>query len=635
VQPRSRWLTVLRTPIGAISAVLVAAFVVLAVIAPIVFGHGANTDNLAATLQGPSARHLLGTDALGRDILDRVLVATRLSLVMAALATLIAMIGGLILGSLGAVVGRRLDGLVGAFINLTVAFPGLLLAMFLSIIFGLGEKGAVLAIGIAGIPSIARLAQTLTASLAGADYVTAARMLDVGRARIIGRHILPNIAEPLAISVTISMGSALLSFAALSFIGLGVQLPSFDWGELINQGLSQISTDPAASLGPALAVVVAGAAFNLLGDAIARAYGTNVARSARRVAEPAPLVAHATATTAAPDSVLAVERLRVAFPGPSGWVTPVEDVSFSVAAGEMLGIVGESGSGKSLTAMAVSKLIDRPGVATVASHTFAGTDLEVGGGAAVRSLLGTSLSMVFQDPLSALNPAIRVGPQLAEVTRVHRRQSLPAALARAVDRLGAVRLPNPARLARQYPNQLSGGMRQRVVIAMGLMGSPKVVIADEPTTALDVTVQAQILDLLQSVRDEEGAAVVLISHDIAVIGQRCERVLVMYAGRIVEDLPAAALRDGAAHPYTRALVSTVPDMTTDRSRPLVTIAGRPPSPDDLPPGCAFSPRCPFAVDRCRQERPELVAFGAGRRVACWRPQVAEAGDILATHEVGA
>ncbi|HLH45867.1 MAG TPA: dipeptide/oligopeptide/nickel ABC transporter permease/ATP-binding protein, partial [Acidimicrobiales bacterium] len=506
------------------------------------------------------------------------------------------------------------------------------LAMFLSIIFGLGEKGAVLAIGIASIPGIARLAQTLTASISSSDYVTAARMLGVKRSHIISRHILPNIAEPLVISVTLSLGSALLSFAALSFIGLGVQPPGYDWGELLNQGLSQISTSPWASLGPAVFVVVAGAAFNLLGDAIARALGVTSVHSARRLRRPAPVVP---ATAAAPeDKVLAVEGLRVAFPGAGDWVIPVADVSFQVAPGETVGIVGESGSGKSLTAMGVSQLVGGPGVVSATTLAFAGRDLATESSAAVRSLLGTSLSMVFQDPLSALNPAIKVGPQLAEVTQVHQGQSRKDALARAVDRLGAVRLPNPARRAAQYPHELSGGMRQRAVIGMGLMGAPKVVIADEPTTALDVTVQSQILDLLGSVRDQEGAAILLISHDIAVIGTLCQRVLVMYAGRVVEDLPATALRDGAAHPYTRALVATVPDMTTDRHRPLATIAGRPPNPADPPPGCAFSPRCPFATDRCRSERPPLMTFDGGRRVACWHPQTPEAAAALADGPVG-
>jgi peptide/nickel transport system permease protein len=631
MRSRSRWMAAFRTPVGVISSILVLALIVVAVAAPFAFSHGANTDDLREALRGPSAQHLLGTDALGRDLLDRVLVATRLSLIMAALATLIATAGGLLLGALPAVTGRRAGALIGAFINLTFAFPSLLLAMFLAIIFGLGEKGAVLAIGISGVPSIARLAQTLTASVATADYVTAARMLGVRRTRVITRHILPNIAEPLVISVTLSLGSALLSFAALSFIGLGIQPPGYDLGELLNQGLPQISYDPAASLGPAVVVVIAGAAFNLLGDAIARALGPAAVPAGRPLRPPAP--AAAASPPAASDDVLAVDGLTVAFPGTSGPLTPVAGVSFAVAPGEVVGIVGESGSGKSLTALAVSQLVDRPGVVSASALSFAGTDLLTRSDTSVRSLLGTSLSMVFQDPLSALNPAIKIGPQLAEVTHVHQGQPRRDALTRAVDRLGAVRLPSPARRARQYPHELSGGMRQRAVIAMGLMGAPKVIIADEPTTALDVTIQSQILDLLRTVQAQERAAILLISHDVAVVGQLCERVLVMYAGRIVEDLPAAALAAGAAHPYTRALVATVPDMTTDRDQPLATIAGRPPSPASLPPGCAFSPRCLFATQQCHAQRPALTSFGTRRRVACWHPQITQALAPLADGEV--
>ena len=613
---RSRWTAMLRTPLGALSVVLVGAFVVLAIIAPVVFGHGARVDDIPAALQGPSSRHLLGTDGLGRDILDRVLVATRLSLEMAVIATLFGTVGGFLLGALPAVVGRRAGRLIVAFINLSVAFPTLLLAIFLSVIFGLGINGAVLAIGVATVPTIARLVQTLTASVAGADYVTAARMLGVRRLRLLTRHVLPNIAEPLVINVALALGASLLAFAALSFIGLGVQAPSYDWGALLNQGLPQIFSQPAASLAPGVAVVIAGAAFNLLGDAVAGAYSGSGGRRRRRGRPPVT----SPAAVGAPASLLTVDGLQVAFPGREDWVVPVTGVGFAVAAGETVGIVGESGSGKSLTAMGLSRLVGHPGVVSQAAIAFAGHDLASMSEPRVRALLGSSLSMVFQDPLSAMNPAIRVGPQLAEVARVHGGQSRSQARARAVERLGAVRLPNPARRARQHPHELSGGMRQRAVIGMGLMVSPKLVIADEPTTALDVTVQRQILDLLARVREENGAAILLISHDIAVVGQVCDRVLVMYAGRIVEELPATALQHGAAHPYTRALVATVPDMSTDRERPLATIPGRPPHPARRPDGCAFAPRCPLASDRCRAEVPELAPVGDGRRVACWHPQ---------------
>ncbi|HYF73077.1 MAG TPA: ABC transporter ATP-binding protein, partial [Nocardioides sp.] len=228
-----------------------------------------------------------------------------------------------------------------------------------------------------------------------------------------------------------------------------------------------------------------------------------------------------------------------------------------------------------------------------------------------------SLAMVFQDPMTSFNPTRRMGGQLAEVARHHQGMDRRSALGRAVDRLRAVRISEPERRARQYPHEFSGGMRQRAMIGMGLMGSPALIIADEPTTALDVTVQQQVLDLLQAIREADGVALVLISHDVTVVGEVCDRVLVMYAGRIVEDLPATALATRALHPYTRALVAAVPDMDTDLDRPLAVIPGRPVDPADVPSGCAYAARCPLASARCRADDPALVPAAPGHRVACW------------------
>jgi oligopeptide/dipeptide ABC transporter ATP-binding protein len=229
--------------------------------------------------------------------------------------------------------------------------------------------------------------------------------------------------------------------------------------------------------------------------------------------------------------------------------------------------------------------------------------------------------MVFQDPGTSLNPSLTVGRQLAEVAEVHRGTRRPSALALAVDRLRQVRIANPERRVRQYPHELSGGMRQRAMIAMGLMGEPALIIADEPTSALDVTVQQQILRLLRRISSDTGTALLLISHDIAVVSQLCQRVLVMYAGRIVEDLPVAGLPDAAAHPYTRALIASLPDMATPAGGTLASIPGRPPEPYEAPAGCPFAPRCAFASDRCVAERPELTELRPGQRAACWHPQL--------------
>jgi oligopeptide/dipeptide ABC transporter ATP-binding protein len=620
----SVWTAALRTPVGACSAVLLALVVVLSVLAPLLWGDGAAAIDTDAIGQGPSGAHPFGTDSLGRDLLLRTLVATRLSVGLAVLATAIGAGTGVVLGTLPSVLPRRVARLLTAVVDIAVAFPGLLLALFLAVIFGVGTHGAVLAIGFAMAPAFARLVQTLSASVSGRDFVAAARIAGVGRARLLARHVLPNIGEPLVVNATIGAGSALLAFAGLSFLGIGVQAPDYDWGRLLREGLDGIYVNPAAALAPAAAVVLAGLAFNLVGETVAAVVG--VRTRARRPGAPPLPAARPTLAQPPADAVLVVENLRVAFPGPDGWTVPVRGVSFSVRAGEAIGVVGESGSGKSLTALAVSRLVEAPGVVTADRLEFAGTPLAE----ASDRELGTALAMVFQDPMTSFNPARRVGGQLAEVSEQHHGLSRRAAFARAVDRLAAVRVPAAERRARQYPHEFSGGMRQRAMIGMGLMGRPKLIVADEPTTALDVTVQRQVLRLLARTRETEGAAILLISHDIAVVSQTCERMLVMYAGRIVEDLPTGS---PARHPYTRALLATTVDLETDRDRPLEVIPGRPPEPDRVPEGCAFAARCPLASERCRTEDPVLEPAADGHRVACWHPQV----TVLSgqSHEEGA
>jgi peptide/nickel transport system ATP-binding protein/peptide/nickel transport system permease protein len=608
------WRAVLRTPVGAGAAGLLGAVLLLAVLAPVLWSGRANAVDTRRLLQGPSAEHWMGTDNLGRDIFFRVLVATGPSIGLALLATAVGVLLGLLLGSAPMLVGTRLGRLVTAAVNIAVAFPGLLLALFFAVVFGVGRTGALLAIGLAIAPGFARLTQTLVAKVEGMDFVAAARIAGLGRFRLLVRHVLPNIADPLAVNATVAAGGTLLAFAGLSFLGLGVQQPDYDWGRLLGEGLPGIYLRPAAALAPGVAVVVAGLAFNLFGEAIAKGLRQRTrtvrVRSGRRQVTPDLVVgdeAH----------VLVVDGLRVGFPG----VTPVRGVSFTLRRGEAVGIVGESGSGKSLTALAIAALIEEPGQVRAERLEFLGRDLRGGVGRAHRHLLGTSFAVVFQDPMTSFNPTMRIGRQLAEVAEEHQGMGRGQALARAVDRLRAVRVPAAERRARQFPHEFSGGMRQRAMIGMGVMGAPALIVADEPTTALDVTVQRQVLALLASIRAADEVALLLISHDITVVGQVCDRVLVMYAGRVVEELPADELRTHARHPYTRALIAAVPDMNTDRDRPLAVIPGRPADPAAFPAGCAFAPRCPLADDECTRSDPELVADAAGRRVACWHADV--------------
>ncbi|CUR57839.1 Oligopeptide/dipeptide ABC transporter, ATPase subunit [metagenome] len=626
-----RWRAVLTTPVGLTAAVLLVAVAVLTVLGPVLWGTSADAVDTRDVLATPSPEHWAGTDNLGRDILARTLVATRLSMVLAVCAIAVAVAAGLLLGAAPYLLGGRAGRLVSAAVNVAVAFPGLLLALFFAVVFGVGATGAVMAVGLAGAPVFARLTQTLVAQVAGRDYVSAARVAGVGRLRILLRHVLPNIAEPLVVNATIGAGGALLAFSGLSFLGLGVQSPAYDWGRLLYDGISAIYVNPAAALAPGLAVLLAGLAFNLFGESVAKGFGVPVlvgAPELRSRGRAAAVAAEAPTgpdvpEEAADDVVLEVRDLEVVFPTATGTVRPVRGVSFDVRRGEAVGVVGESGSGKSLTALAVSRLVSEDGTVRAGRLRFLGEDLTAPDSPALRRMLGTSLAMVFQDPMTSFNPTRRIGRQLAEVATEHQGLGRAEALGRAVDRLDSVRIPDAGRRARQYPHEFSGGMRQRAMIGMGLMGTPSLVVADEPTTALDVTVQQQVLDLLAEIRAADDVALVLISHDVTVVAEVCDRVLVMYAGRIVEDVPAAALATRALHPYTRALVAAVPSMDTDLDRPLATIPGRPVDPAEVPAGCAYAARCPLADARCLAEDPPLVPAADGSRVACWH-----AGEAL-------
>jgi oligopeptide transport system ATP-binding protein len=314
-------------------------------------------------------------------------------------------------------------------------------------------------------------------------------------------------------------------------------------------------------------------------------------------------------------TVLECRDLTVRFRTDRGEVAAVSDLSFDLRAGECLGVVGESGSGKSQTFLAAFGLLAANGRAS-GSIRYRGVELLGAPATTLDRLRGDRLAMVFQDALSGLTPTMRIGDQLAEVLVRHRGMARREAIARAVAALAAVRVPDPEARVRSYPFELSGGQRQRVMIALAMLCGPEVLVADEPTTALDVTVQAQVLRLLRGLRDETGSALVLITHDLAVVAGLCDHVLVMYGGRAVETGPVREVLRAPRHPYTRALLRSMPSLTADPDVDLAVIPGQPPDLENLPPGCAFAPRCDRAHDACTASRPPLRATGPGRASAC-------------------
>jgi len=321
--------------------------------------------------------------------------------------------------------------------------------------------------------------------------------------------------------------------------------------------------------------------------------------------------------------LLQIRNLRVEFAAVQGRVLAVRDVSFELRAGEVLGLVGESGSGKSVTSLAVLRLL--PAQARISGEIlFAGRDLLRAGAEEMRKVRGASISMIFQEPMTALNPVMRAGDQVAEAVLAHNSvasRRLPVASKeeawrKAIEALKDVQIADAERRARDYPHQLSGGMRQRVMIAMAMVNRPELLIADEPTTALDVTVQAQILDLLGELQRKYGLAMLLISHDLAVVSQVAQRVAVMYAGSIVEMGSAIEVFRNSVHPYTRGLLEAVPTLATDRARPLKTIEGTVPAVGALPAGCAFEPRCSLRIDECARVFPPLIEVRRGHWARC-------------------
>ncbi|MDE2924509.1 MAG: ABC transporter ATP-binding protein [Acidobacteriota bacterium] len=323
------------------------------------------------------------------------------------------------------------------------------------------------------------------------------------------------------------------------------------------------------------------------------------------------------------EPLLRVENLNVAFRSGFGGRPPVRavnSVSLGVAAGETLAIVGESGSGKSVTALSILRLIPDPGRIEKGRILFEGRDLLALDEAGIRAVRGNRIAMIFQEPMSSLNPVLTIGRQVAEPLRLHRGLKRREALDQAVDLLRSVAIPDAEKRLGDYPHQFSGGMRQRVMIAMALACHPRLLIADEPTTALDVTVQAQILELLKERTRESDSALILITHDLGVVARYADRVAVMYGGRIVESGPAAALYADPRHPYTQGLLRSVPRLEGDTGGRLASIEGQPPDLSALPAGCAFEPRCPNAHERCLEAPPPLVAHGAARAWACYRAE---------------
>ena len=609
-----------RNRLGLIGGVVLALVALLALVTPLLPLQDPNATETADRFLRPfSEGHLLGTDHLGRDLLSRVLWGTRLSLAVGFAAALIAATIGAAIGIIAGYFGGATDNVIMRGVDMLMAFPYILLALAIVAALGPGLINALIAVAAVNVPFFARTIRGITVGLAHKEWVDAARLSGMGHARIIGQELLPNVVPVIVIAMSTTVGWMILETAGLSFLGLGSQPPTADLGSMLGEARAALISAPHTSVVPGLMILIVVMSINLLGDGVRDALDPRLRSGALTRPRPATLVARKGVPQGEPRGILALQDLETRFHVGRRIYRAVDGVSLHVEPGECLGIIGESGSGKSVTALSVMGLVaSPPGVITGGAVRYKGRDLVGARYRDLRKLRGDRIAYIFQDPLATLHPLFRVGDQLVEAIQVHHRVSRAEAWNRAVDLLRQVRIPNAAERAKSYPHELSGGMRQRVGIAMALANDPDVIIADEPTTALDVTVQAQILSLLDDLRRERGLAIVFITHDFGVVGQLCDRVAVMYAGKIVEQGPTEVVLSGPAHPYTKLLIASVPELGEGR-RELVSIPGLPPAVDDLPQGCSFAPRCPKCQADCTVE--PIALHGNARHAArCIHPE---------------
>jgi peptide/nickel transport system permease protein len=588
---------------------LVGAIILAALAAPILPLPDPVRQDVAGRLVAWAPGSPLGRDEFGRDVLSRILWGARASLAVAFASALIAGVLGVTLGLLAGWFRGVAEFLAVRAADVILCFPPILLALLVVTLLGPGTTTLILVLSILYLPGFVRIIFAEVLAARGQDYVEAVRSLGASTPRILLRSVLPNIAGPVLVQFSLAVAAAIVVESGLSFLGLGVVPPTPSWGLMIRGARGVMEQAPTLLLWPCVALTLTILAMNWLCDALRDSVDRKGARPPRLRAVDRVLPG---LLPPGPAPLLEVRGLTVEIATPAGAIRPVEDLAFRVEAGRTLAIVGESGSGKSLAATAVMGLLPPVARASAGAAWFEGRDL-LGLDEAVRAKLrGGAIAMVFQDPMSSLNPVHRVGDQVAEAIRAHRDVTPEAARREAVALLTRVGIADPQARARAYPHELSGGMRQRVMIAMAIANRPRLLIADEPTTALDVTVQAAILDLLAALRREEGMGLILITHSLGVVAEVADEVVVMYAAQVVERGSVPEVFARPLHPYTRALLAAVPDGEAEPEG----IPGVVPRPDAWPAGCRFAPRCPHAAAACMTP-PRLEPAGQ-RDVRCTR-----------------
>jgi peptide/nickel transport system permease protein len=629
VGPRPLLRLLLRDPRGTAALAVLAVIVAGCALAPVIAPDPRDASDFTHELSGPAGAHWLGTDELGRDILTRLLYGGQSTLLAAALATVIAVAIGTVLGVAGGYLRGRTDRVLTFWGDLLLTIPVLVILIVVVSVFPGSLYPAMLPLGLLLSAAPMRVIRSVTMTVREDLYIQAARVSGLSHWQIMRRHVLPRVYGPIVVQATLAASVAVMLASGLAFLGFGVQVPAPSWGTMVAEAASQYQQQPwfLVPTGGIIALTVL--SLGLLGDAVrdavtgqwtGRAPGRlTVARQPAAVPPgPAPTPGSSRTSAADPPTppLLAVRDLRVTVPGAGGGTVLVSGLSFDLFPGRTLGLVGESGCGKSVTARALLGVAP-PGGRIEGSIRLRGLDTELAGARETQWQLvrGRRIAFVGQEPMSGLDPAQTVGAALSEVIRRYSGCGRKQAAQRAVALLRRVRLDDPGRVAKLYPHQVSGGMAQRVTIARALAGDPEIIVADEPTTALDVTIQAEILALLRSLQLTSEIAVLLVTHDWGVVAGLADDVLVMYAGQAVERAAADEVFSAPRHPYTEALLRSDPHATVP-GRALPVIAGTVPPPGQWPAGCRFAGRCQYVTAECTAAEPALAEALPGHDARC-------------------
>ena len=610
----------LRSPRAIASLIWLVGVLLLSVLSPLIAQNPLEQDlnDLGA---GPSFSHLLGTDDLGRDVFSRILHGGVGALEGTVLCVAVAAALGVTAGLFAGFTGGLIETVSSFFSDVLQTMPAVIVILLALSLFGSNLNIGMIVLGILLSASFYQLARTTTKAIRRELFVDAARVAGLTRRRIIVVHILPNIRRPVVVLATVTAAVALLLEAGLSFLGQGPPPPAPEWGSMVQEAAQELFSYPWLIFPTGGVIILTALAFNFLGDALndasvplarARAFARGGPRDVPR--------RDGHAITAGQGELLEVEGLTVAFPSERGPQVVVDDVSLRLQAGGTLALVGESGCGKTMTALAIMGLLPPSGRIIAGHIRFAGRELVGLSELELARIRGSGIGFISQEPIAALDPSFTVGCLIREPLRRHQSLGRTTASRRALELLALVGIARAPKVARSYAHELSGGMAQRVAIAIALAGDPRLLIADEPTTALDVTVQAEILDLLRNLQAQTGVGILLVTHDWGVVADMATRVCVMYAGQVVEEAPADVIFARPLHPYSEALLKSTP-RSGRPGEALPTIPGSVPLPSEWPLGCRFANRCQYVTQACTLAPIPVTSPRPGRLSRCTATEV--------------